>query len=390
MKQLLIFDPGMLSAFGHHYAYNSALRDAAKELDLGVHWLFSNKLSQELATGFTATPLPLPWSLYGVISKLDDVPVEALGGLATRLATGIGVRLDAIRSCPDIIFGHTLHPVVFLAILVWQASRPCDQRPTLALNLMFGVDESVRCRSVLAHAAKLLKRDMNTALFAGTRSAAALLEQCTGHSAMMLPSPLPARVADYARPAGQSGPLFSLLGDARVGKNLQVLPEALLRYIHGGGCGRFVVRMAPTDAGIGPIFIALHDLSREFSAQITLSLERLSERDYYHSLGCSDALVIPYDASAYTRFRPSGLVIESAALGVPAICAKGGFMEEELAHLDNGSLFLDAVTPESLCEAFFVFEKEYAGRKQKALARAANYRRSHNAKTVLRLICGAR
>ena len=354
MKHLLIFDPGMLSAFGHHYAYNSALFQAARTLGLPVRWLFSNRLPEDLAGTFPTAPLSLEWSTYGVLSTLDAAPVEAVPAVAARLAGDIGLCLDAPQPRPDLLFAHTLEPATFLALLLWRAALPRHMRPALALNVMLGLDASERCRTILGHAAQLLAAAPDVALFAGTRPAAALLTESTGHEAAMLPSPLPGWLAGCASPASAGPPLFCLLGDGRPGKNLQVLPTALMHYLRGGGKGRFMIRMTPTDADMHGVFTALHDMRRAFPEQIDLSLRRLEEREYYASLGKADALVIPYTASAYTRFRPSGLGIESAALGVPAICAQGGFMEEELARLDNGSLFLESVSPASLSQAFFL------------------------------------
>lgn len=388
MRHLLIFDPGMLSAFGHHYAYNSALRDAAKALGMEARWLCSNQLPAELGAEFPLAPQFLPWSTYGVLSSFPAIPDATVPAVVARLAGDIAHCFDAARPFPDLVFAHTLESALFLALLLWHAGLPRRERPAMALNLMLDLDEGERCRMLLEQAATLLTAAPDVALFAGTRSAVDLLAALTGRKAAMLPSPLPAWLDDCVSPPNQSGPLFSLFGDGRAGKNLHVLPTALMHYLRNGGKGRFALHMTPTDGGLHDIFITLDDLHRQFPNRITLALQRLDERDYYASFGAADALIIPYEASAYTRFRPSGLVIESAALGVPAICAKGGFMEEELGRLDNGSLFLESISPASLSQAFFLFEKEYVARKEQAIARAAEYRRVHNARAVLELVLG--
>ena len=113
---------------------------------------------------------------------------------------------------------------------------------------------------------------------------------------------------------------------------------------------------------------------------------RLDEGEYYACLGSFTALIIPYNAESYHICRPSGPIIEAAALGVPVIACAGGFAEDELAPLDNGSLFMKSAAPAPLAQALTHFEREKDERKAKAMAAAVSYAASHGMEAVSRLL----
>jgi len=177
-----------------------------------------------------------------------------------------------------------------------------------------------------------------------------------------------------------------LIGDARQGKNLHILAPAMLRYLASGGQGVFYIHMTPTEEATLSSLLPLHDLHRDYQEQVKIGHHHLAEKEYYALLGCFTALVIPYSPNAYHVYRPSGPVIEAAALGVPIIACAGGFAEDELATLDNGSLFVEQASSKDFAQAFSRFEREKDVRKARAVAACFGYAASHGMDAIMRLL----
>jgi glycosyltransferase involved in cell wall biosynthesis len=159
----------------------------------------------------------------------------------------------------------------------------------------------------------------------------------------------------------------------------------MARYLAGGGRGAVSVSVTPTDIELTDTLVALHELMREFPQRVRISFRHLGVHEYYVGMAASTAIVAPY---SYGRFRPSGLVIESAALGVPLIGLAGGFAEDELGGLRNGSLFLPRPTPALLSQALLRFDEEHAERGARARIAAKRYAGRQGTEALLRCLFG--
>ena len=384
VNSVCIIDPGMTQSFGHHYTYNHAFARAYREAGLPVRFFFNERTPGKLLDEYPDSIACFAWGLY---QKPDAARLseEKFQSSATALCTELQQHIQPQLNAASLVFAHTLDPTGLLGFALWYTALEEQQRPHLAVNLMLGVDGTPQCRARLNAACSLLRHCAKAQIFGGTQATGELLSALMGRVCAMLPTPLPKSPESYHQQTCPEYPIFGLVGDWRLGKNLQILPSALMRYLIKGGQGSFTIQMTPTDEQIAPVVLALHDLGHHFPGKVSLDIRYLDERAYYQNLASLTALIIPYTAESYSRYRPSGLVIESAAMAVPAICLQGGFMQEELAPLQNGSLFMPKPTVECLVEALFLFEREMWDRKALALAVAPNYILYHDIQRLLDL-----
>jgi hypothetical protein len=379
VNAVFIVDPGMMQSFGHHHVYNRAFGRACSEARLPVNFFFNDRATGELLDAYPDSTACFTWSLYQEMNKgrLRESKEEYRYS-AVRLCSELQAYINPKPDAATLVLAQTLDPVSLFGFALWYADLAENQRPYLALNLMLGVDDTPECLARLEAACSLLRDCPKVSLFGGTRAVGKILTAYMGRACPMMLTPLPEHPERYHNHTCPSQPVFGLTGDWRAGKNLQVVPLALMRYLAKGGQGTFTIQMTPTDERIHPVVLALHDLSRSFPDRVRLSIRYLDEHAYYRNMASFTAMIIPYTAEAYSCYRPSGLVIESAAMAVPAICTQGGFMHEELAPLQNGSLFMPEPTAERLTEALFRFEREMGERKALALNAAPDYCQYHD------------
>lgn len=377
-QRIVVLDPGMAQGFGHHYAYNRALQGWLTAKGADVTFLFSRRLPQDMLAEFPGGRAVFDWSPYASPGSPDSA-----GAFAAELRAVADAKTDA----DTLVFAHTLDPPSLHGVALWQAALPEARRPRLALNVMLGMTDSAQCRERLGPACGLLRRTGRARLFAGSRRGAHILSELFGAPCAMLPTPLPEEPAGCRTAACPDRPIFGLTGDARRGKNLHILAPAILRYLATGGRGLFRIHLTPTDEALIPALLPLHDLSRDYPEQVEIDWRRLDEKEYYARLGGLTALIIPYSADDYHVCRPSGPVIEAAVMGVPIIACAGGFAEEELLPLGNGSLFMATASARELALALTLFEREKEARKARAAAACPAYAALHGTEAVMRLLC---
>ena len=385
-RKIVVADPGMAQSFGHHYAYNKALQSWFTKNGVAGSFLFSRHLPAELLAEFPDSRAVFSWSPYNPPQSPEVNPVDPLRRAAEALAAELRVFADAATNADTLVFAHTLDPAALYGFALWQAALPEARRPRLGLNLMLGVTDSAECRELLAPARDLLRQTGKARLFGGSKGSARLLSELFGVPCAMLPTPLPEYLERCRLAACPDRPVFGLTGDARQGKNLHILAPAMLRYLATGGQGLFHIHLTPTDEALIPALLPLHDLSRDYPERVTLDWRRLDEKEYHARLGGLTALIIPYSPDDYHVCRPSGPVIEATALGVPIIACAGGFAEDELAALDNGSLFMERPSAKDLALALARFEREKDARKARAMAACSGYAASHGTDAIMRLL----
>ena len=387
-RRILVVDPGMMRIYGHHYAYNQSLQRWFTAKGVQGSFLFSRLVPPEVLAEFPGSRSvfvrnPHRWNLY----PQKDSP-EGLRRTARAFSTELRAHADA--DAETLVFAHTLDPIALYGFALWQAALPEAVRPRLALNIMLYMADNAECRERLALGCDLLRQMGRARLFGGSRGIARLLSDLFGAPCAMLPTPLPENLEGCRTEFCPDRPVFGLIGEARQGKNLHILAPAVLRYLTAGGRGAFRIFMPPMGKSIMSALHPLIDLSLDWPEQIALHWRRLDAKEYYACLGGLTALIIPYSPEDYHACRPSGPVIEAAVLGVPIIACAGGFAEEELVPLDNGSLFMEQASAKDLAEALGRFEREKDARKARAMAACYGYAALHGTDAVMRLLleCG--
>jgi len=378
-RKILVVDPGMAQIFGHNYAYNRALQRWFTAKQVHGSFLFSHLLPPDILAEFPDSRAVFAWSPYLLLD-----PAKSLRRTAEAFAAELYSLVDV--DAETLIFAHTLNPTGLYGFALWQAALPESRRPLLALNIMLDMSGDAECWDRLAPSCDLLRQTEKVRLFGGSKGSARLLSNRFGTPCTMLPSPLPENLESYRVESCPDRPIFGLIGDARQGKNLHALAPAMLRYLASGGRGVFRIHLTPTDEAILSSLLPIHDLHREYPEQVAIDWSHLDENDYYACLGRFTALIIPYSPNVYHVCRPSGPVIEAAALGVPIIAYAGGFAEDELALLDNGSLFIEHSSAKDLALAFSRFEREKDVRKAKAVITCSSYAALHGTDAIIRLL----
>ncbi|MDR0339154.1 MAG: hypothetical protein LBH65_02630 [Desulfovibrio sp.] len=380
-KLLTILDPGMAQTFGHHYAYNTALLPAGRAAGFTASCLVSRHFPRELLAGVPGAVPVFEKNFYTELARAQG-SAQALKETAEDFAHALAKSPARNLGAGDILFAHSFDAARILGTALWYKEAGNDV-PALALNAMLGFNGRDDCRKTLAAACALLSPCKKTRLFGGTRAVAAILSDLCGKACAMLPSPLPDKLEGY-RSQPERGPLFGILGDGRKGKNLHLLAPTILRYLSQGGRGGFVLQLTPTDEEATPHLLALHDVAARFPARVNLNFERLDDDAYFRQLGTLSAIILPYGAETYHRYRPSGLVVEATAMGVPLIAHKGGFAEDETSGLNNGSVLLEDMSVGSLLTGLRLFAEESGRRRALGAEAAPAYSAGHGAGTVIK------
>jgi glycosyltransferase involved in cell wall biosynthesis len=176
-------------------------------------------------------------------------------------------------------------------------------------------------------------------------------------------------------------------GEARGDKNLGILPDAIRRYFSAGGRGTFNIQLQPM-LGNGTEKLIRRDLPRlrkEFPGRVSLLAAPLYGDAFYAHIAGSDAVLLTYPGQHYQN-RISQIALEAAAFGVSCVAARHSSMEEELARLDNGSVFMEKADAGCLAAAMLDFEQNLAGNRAKAARGGEICRAYHNADTYFDII----
>jgi glycosyltransferase involved in cell wall biosynthesis len=383
VQSIVVLDPGMSQIAGHHLAYNTLLKGAFASWGIPAVFFFSCHLPEDVQALFPTCAAVLGAQFYSGHSATDDGAAAAADSQSAAFAEELSSLLCELNS-RVLVLAHTLNPLALLGIARWYAALAEDKRPRLALNLMVDVRDTPKCRELIAKACALFNAaDKRVRLFGATRRTAAVLTEIFARSCSTLPTPLPDDLARFRQVYGAGVPSFGMLGDGRKGKGLNLLAPSILRYLSSGGKGDFYINVTPTDVNIVDDMVALYDVWQTFSNRIRLDQKYWKGDAYYRLMGGFSVLLVPY---VYDVCRPSGLVIESVVMGVPAITGRGGFMEDELVGLDNGTLFVDKLTPSALSEAFFLFDEQARERKARAMAAAPRYGDKHGSEALRELL----
>lgn len=198
-----------------------------------------------------------------------------------------------------------------------------------------------------------------------------------GQVMTVLPSPqLPGRASAAER---KSGPLrFTTLGPAGFIKGIDVLLDAIriLRADPPAVPIRFVIHWPLPQArahGHDPLS---PDEELAESGWVEYVRRTVSTDEYDDLLSSSDCVVLPYRIDPY-RLRTSGVLVEAALAGVPAIVTAGTTLEEGL-HAYGSGLVAEDGSARDLADKIRAFAADAEKHRARARERIADARAYHS------------
>lgn len=345
VSRLLVADPGLVGALGHHLGYSQALAEAAAVAGMPALILAGAAFRGTVAGGavpcrpyFTAVYQTAGQgglgrrAVFSLASRLP-APVAAavappIRALRRRLRRGavpdrFGAELAAALA-PDGGDVVVLHSVSAANLAGLPAALPAQ---AICVVLRRTPDEMDRddpaprpvpavLRSLIAAFGRRLR------LLADTAELAALWSGKLGVPVRI--APLPVTVPERPPRPSADLPHCVFVGGARAEKGYALLP-ALVTALRGRA--RFTTHSGPVDARADPVVQRAHrSMRRMAGTDLRLIEQPLAPEAYQALLADADLLLLPYDATAYGP-RSSGILAEARALGVPSVVPAGCWME---------------------------------------------------------------
>ncbi len=350
--RLIIADPGLRSALGHHLGYTLAVAEAARERGIAPLVLASKQFSGAMPTGIPCLPT------FGAVYQSaggGGAARRAVFGLAARLPGGLAasvapplrlLRRVLVRPAPDTLAaelatalvanGDTrqdlllLHSASAANLAGMVAGLPPECLGALAIVLRRTPVEMDRddagAQPVAAILAGIADRfGPKLRLLADTAPLAALWTATSGRPVRVAPLPVvapPVRTGGPGRP-----PHLVFAGGARAEKGYALLPALVASLV---GQARFTIHSGPVGTAADPVVQRAQRQMRGIAgAQLHLLETPLPPEDYLNLLQAADLLLLPYDSAAYGP-RSSGILAEARAMGVPAVVPAGCWMADEV------------------------------------------------------------
>ena len=164
----------------------------------------------------------------------------------------------------------------------------------------------------------------NLTLYADTAPLATLFQQTVGSPDHVVPPPVAVPTGIEPAPISRALPHLVFIGGARREKNYHHLPAIVAAC---RGKAHFTVHSGTVTAAADPLLQRAHRELQAFSGpDLCLIESALTTADYWSLLAGADLVLLPYDAAAYGP-RSSGILVESLALGLPALVPAGCWME---------------------------------------------------------------
>jgi glycosyltransferase involved in cell wall biosynthesis len=404
INRVVVFDPGMLRLAGHHHAWNAALQKAfesrglAHEFVFPVADLFHFRHEPQYVRAFYPRARFIVRDDFYADTGLDTEPTAAHAALVTSQAERLRDDLDAQGEIADgrtLIFGHTLNVSQCLGLALWLASLPEDRRPRLALNIHFFFDPPTAWtaegyRLVMAN----LPDPSRVRFFSVIDRLADFLTSVTGRRAEILPMAF-----DLPEPVPQGRPkdlVFGFTGGDRAERNISLLPGLIRGYLKRGGRGRFLIQLAGVNQDSsssrdpardsGPVIGELTRLAETCPDRVEFILGGVYGEKYQRLLSRFNVILLPFSPEIYHSFRASQVLQECIYLGLPAVVGPSGFLADETAKWDNGSLRLPEISAPAAVEGLLTFDAEAEERLARAAEAGRVYRRLNHVDTLIQTL----
>jgi glycosyltransferase involved in cell wall biosynthesis len=385
MKRLILIDPGFVAMRGHHYSTSITIGTECAKRNIEYLIFSSKNLAREQAAKGkipkieTSRWFPvLTDVLYADRGYTIDDMLEFFllysDIFAAELENYVTPHLDSESR----ILCHTANAIVIYAIYKWLI-RCSVNIQSIVLNVQLSFNDSNVDFIQYSAALSKISAYKSVKIYGGNIQLCRLLAAALHCPVRILPLPL--HLPHIVKQSDDPIPVFCVAGEARDEKNLQIIPDAVHRYYSGGGRGCFKIQLQSVPRNqFNLLQHRLAQLRDKFPDNIDLRIGPLYGEAFYRHIACSDAVLLTYPAHAY-RNRVSQIALEAASLGVSCIATRYSSMEEELARLDNGSVFMEQSDPEELARAMLDFEHNLEENRAKAAAAGKIFRAFHNINT---------
>lgn len=351
-ERLIVADPGLRSALGHHLGYSISVAEAARERGIlplvlaSANFIGPISEAVECRPIFTAAyqsaggggrarealfglaarlPAPLARSVAPPLRVLRrTLRRPAVDTFASELASALAVVGGAQR---DLVLLHSVSAaniaglasalapsaVGALALVLRRTPREmdCDDAAPQPIFVVL--------RALADHFGSKLRLLADTAPLTQVWSA--------GLGLPVAVAPLPVVAPPVRASAPAEPPHLVFVGGARAEKGYALLP-GLVRSL--AGAARFTVHSGAIGPADDPMVQRAHLALHAMVGPGLMLLERpLSAEEYGALLADADLILLPYDAPTYGP-RSSGILAEARAIGVPAVVPADCWMADEV------------------------------------------------------------
>ncbi|MDR2604055.1 MAG: hypothetical protein LBC55_01720 [Desulfovibrio sp.] len=396
-KTLFVIDPGFCDVAGHHLATNAMLYAVCGENAVRCTIL----ASRDLARFVNSSPkdivlLGKNCGLQNILCCFSEIVYkpQRIGGAGTVRSvkkTGL-IFAEELRRVVEphvttdmVLFSHTANASIAYGYSLWL--RQLRKAPPRVVVHYIALADDEAGMEADRFALGELREHASVTILGGSAPLCRRLEQYTGKATARLPTPLRVSQTRECPPPQDAFPVFGVVGEARTGKNFEIFPASIGRYLVAGGTGKFLIQMHRRDTSLDVVIRTLLTMREKLPSRIDLRLQPLYGEEYYNHLGRCDVVLLPYPVQTY-RTKPTFIIFEAAALGVSAIVRRGTCMEDELRLLNNGSVFMDGGDPGDLTGALHAFAHDLAANRQAAFDAAPKCRAEHNRDKYFAILMG--
>lgn len=369
--RLIIADPSLVDARGHHYTLTLQITRGAKQLGIEVIWFTHHDFRIENAVdGVVVYPI-FTATMYDRYKpeKKNSLPPDLERRLLNELNRGI---LQAGLRAEDHIYFHTGYGDLYRALPGYIGSLSGARKPYLHictpydLDTMPGKDPGAALHDLFRTFRTMRAIDRKIFFWAETPQLAAHYTLNYGFNVRAMPLPPPHGI-ELGKVETASNVVTALyLGAAREEKGFLLLPHLAERlYEKFGLTGRlrFIIQCSPQIIGYLPaIKTAMEKLASFPASYVKLIDTVMDEKDYHAYLQVSDVVLLMYNKKNY-RIRGSGIAVEAVCAGKCILTHKGTFCASLITH--GGGAAVEDVNEAADQLAAMVEKKEnYQGRAQ--------------------------
>jgi glycosyltransferase involved in cell wall biosynthesis len=373
---VLIVDPSLRSADGHHLGVLERYRMELAKLGVGSVSLVSRFMPEELARKERALPT-FERSIYGrtqwTHAEFEDC--------AQKFCDDLCRQMRALRLRPDIMIFPAADQATILGLARYLQEFGPRKPPEILLWLMMAPDFRkpmddpsvapllVEYQEAFSALRKAVGNDARIHVYSETEPMARAYEPYAGRE--IEPVIVHKMIERPRTRVRRSGEAINIVctGNANVAKGYSLLPEAIEALTARRDDLRFLVHgtVEQTDYPDGREILAR---ITALAARVTVRTDVLSTEDYLAWLGEADLVLQPYDPLVY-RTRGSGVFAEALKLGIPVVATKGCAFAEQA--IDEGrAVGIERFDAESLAEAVLAAADHLDALSSRAAAFAAN------------------